>query len=178
MRAVAMLALCVAVTGCDGPLSDLDKEFGHNANPSALPGKVLKTSMVALTSKRHPGAFSYRDQTLTVSVSMGFLNIEPSFPLSLLTPTLHIPQASISGCSRTCFGPNRWDADLLIDSTGTQVSLAESRDLLEWCQATGIPMISGKDKLLWMYGDGSLPKRNSESGSLAPSNDQTRSSCS
>ena len=138
----------------DGPYKDLEAAFPGDSSSAS---KSAVATNVVLTSNKHLGAFSYT-RIMRVGLSDDFLEIDPQFPLSYALRKVQIPKDSISGCSKTCGG--RWSADLLIESTGTEISIDGSQETLEWCWNQQIPMISGKDRrecLVGYLGSASIP---------------------
>ena len=156
-----VVAVTLLMIGRDGPYKDLEKAFPRLS--SVTPVTVVSSSVV-LTSTRHRGAFSYTD-VLRVGLSDRFVDIEPKFPISLALGKIQIPIESVSGCSKTCGA--WWDADLLIDSTGTEISIPESQETLEWCWHHQIPIVSGKDRREWLYNKARLPEKEKYAAQLA-----------
>lgn len=157
-----------------GPYQSLENEFAISQQSSSTANKV---SSVVLTSRKHHGAFSYRD-VLKFSLSSEGIDIYPQFPLSISLKSIHIPVESVSGCSKTCGAS--WDADLLIEKTGTEISFYESNEILNWCWKNKIPMISGKDRREWLYNKKPLPNKSNyfdQLNSREVYNHQTKLAC-
>ena len=155
MRLLALLIPTLALTACDGPYRDLEASF---RSPQAASAPSIPIDQVVLTSTKHVGAHRFNG-VLSVKLPSAAVELEPTLPFGLGMSTVTIPADMIAGCSMTCFGDGVWDADLLIASTGTEISFRNSRQVVEWCWSNRIPMISGKHKREWLYGGGKIPDR-------------------
>jgi hypothetical protein len=163
VRALILATAVTLTTACHGPYDDLEKSFKASQSTSASPVPVDR---VVLTSNRYRGAYSY-DKALTVQLSSSTVELKPAFPFSVAMKDIAIPADAISGCSKTCFGDGVWDADFLLSSAGTEISFRSSRQVVDWCWANKIPMISGKDRRQWLYSGASLPDRSKFSEQLS-----------
>ena len=143
----------------DGPYRDLEVTFP--AVTGADSGLVV-SDRVVFASTKHRGSYNY--DGVRVTLSDDFVELNPQFPLNAGLQRVQIPEAAIAGCSKTCGG--WWTADLLIESTGTEISLEESQSVLDWCWNNRIPMISGADRREWLYNGASLPGRESFAAQL------------
>jgi len=155
MRLLALLIPTVVLAACDGPYRDLEASF---RSPQAAPAPQIPVDHIVLTSTKHVGAHSFNG-VMSVKFPPAAVELEPTFPFGLGMSTVLIPAEMIAGCSKTCFGDGVWDADLLIASTGTEISFRNTKQVVEWCWSNRIPMISGKDRREWLYGGGKLPNR-------------------
>ena len=163
------------VAGCNGPLDELEKSFSSNESISSEP---IESKTIVFTSKHHKGAYSYRELT-TTRVNSNLLDIEVDFPFfGFFDSKIHIPISEISGCRKSCFSKNDWDADILLGDVGIEISFDNSKNILEWCFQNELPMLTGKSKRNWMYEDGQLPSReNYVHVSREVYEKQTESSC-
>ena len=151
------------MTGCHGPYDDLEGAFKAS---QPLSGRVIPVDSVVLLSPKHNGAYNYNG-VLNVRLLPSRLEIEPSGPVRIFQANLDIPADAVSGCSRTCFGAGMWDANILISKTSTQIDFRNSSQVIDWCWANKIPMISGKDRRQWLYSGAALPDHSTFSEQLA-----------
>ena len=169
-----VVALTLGAAACGGPYNDLEKAFPAKGD---LQSKVLTTATVVLTSKKHSGAYSLR-RVANIAVTSKFVEISVDKPFSVFHRKVQIPIEAITGCSKTCFGPGKWDADLLVGELGIQVSIKNSQQVLDWCWDNGLPIISGSARRAWMHEGKDLPGRH---GYVQVSKEQylreTRSAC-
>lgn len=176
MHRLILLAATAGLVGCDGPYGDLEKSF---RSPQAASAPSLPLGRVVLTSTKHVGASSF-DEVLLVKLLPVAIELEPRGPFSIGMSTVQISAETVAGCSQTCFGDGNWDADLLIASTGTEISFRNTKPIVEWCWSNRIPMISGKDKRAWLYAGGELPDRSKFAEQLSSRelyDKQARQSC-
>jgi hypothetical protein len=113
---------------------------------------------VVFTSQRHAGAHTF-NRALKVRLLPTEIELEPVFPFTLGMKPVRIPAQAVGGCSRTCFGDGVWDADILLPTTGTELSIPSSFAVVDWCWNNQLPMVSGKDRRDWMYNRTPLPDR-------------------
>jgi len=132
--------------GCAGPYSDLEASFKSDKNVVAQ--RISSKSMfLASTSKR---SANYQG-TVSIKLSPDWIEIEQDHPLGFFSHRLLIPKGAVLACSKTCFGDTNWEANLLIVRTGTQISVPNGGELMEWCWNNRIPMVSGNDRRQWLY---------------------------
>src|SRR5262245_11186340 len=118
MRHLAIATTVLVCTACGGPYGDLEAAFRAS---EASAGRASPSPRVVLVSTKHRGAHSFNG-VLALKLLPSAAELEPSFPVSLIMETVRIPVEKISGCSKTCFGPGTWDANLLVAGTGTEIS--------------------------------------------------------
>ena len=70
---------------------------------------------------------------------------------------LFLPIDAIAGCSMTCFGTEDQHVDLIVPSTGSEISIPAVRLLRDWCWNSRKPMISGALLSEWKYSGATLP---------------------
>ena len=164
------------LSGCGGPYADLEGSFKVDKTASA---PTIPVKEVAMVSTHEVGAHSYHG-VLTVKLTPRTIELEPQFPFNLLQKPLSIEAEKIAGCSKTCFGDGPWDADVLVASTGTEISFEGSKEVIEWCWSNQIPMISGNDRNQWLYSGTPLQGRSAYSEQLSSRelyDAQTKQSC-
>ncbi|WP_143171825.1 hypothetical protein [Rhizobacter sp. OV335] len=162
-QSLAVALATTLVSACSGPYADLEGSF-KASQPASAP--AVSVEQVVLVSTHEVGAHRY-DDVLAVKLLPTAIAIEPSFPWSIGMSPVSIAVDEVAGCSRSCFGDGVWDAELLVARTGTQISLRNSKELIEWCWSNRIPMISGNDRRQWLYKGASLPDRSEFSEQLA-----------
>ena len=155
MRLPALLALSTTLSACGGPYADLEGSF-RVAHPASAP--AISVKHVVLTSTRATGAHSF-DNVLEVKLLPASVELNPTFPFSTTMGTVAIQAHQIAGCSKSCFGDGVWEANLLIFTTGTEISFRNSKEVVDWCWANKIPMISSNDRRQWLYKGANLPDR-------------------
>jgi hypothetical protein len=173
MRRV-LLVLSAAVLGCtEGPYRDLTEAY-RVETPSTVP--PIKSQTVVFVSPKHRGAFNLQN-VVDIRLSDTFLEIDPSIPTM---STVRIPTTEIFGCSKTCFGEGRWDVDVLVPRTQTEISIPQAQEVVEWCWANRLPMISAEHRRNWLYNGAGFPSRADYEGQLASRerfDTQARQSC-
>ena len=102
---------------------------------------------MVLTSPKYKGAYNYKNM-IRVDLIPKAIIIEPTSPFM---KRVEIPVSDISGCSETCFGDSRWDADILIASPPVQVSFPNSAEVVDWCWATRLHVVSADERTNWLY---------------------------
>lgn len=159
-----------------GPYSELEVTFLAR-QPASAPS--VSVDHVVMTSTKKTGAYSYSG-VLAIKLLPGVLEIDPKFPFSAGMKDVAIRTDQVAGCSKTCFGPEVWDANVLISTTGTEISFRNSQEIIDWCWTNKIPMISAKDKRQWLYSGANLPDRTQFSEQLSSRelyDQQSRQSC-
>lgn len=182
IRTISYLLLVVAVVVVvvlairSGPYSELEKQFTSRevSNSQAVP-----VGIVVLTDRNTKDTSNYRG-VLSMRVAENTIVIDPRFPVSLWMKQTAIPAAAVAACAKTCFGDDTWDADLLIERTGTEISLRDADQVLAWCWSNRIPVASSTQKRQWLYGGGRFPERanGAQSVSREQYSEQLRRSCS
>lgn len=152
MRYVLWLTFVGLVSCGRSPYDDLEDAFRA---PTRLRSKPIASRTMVLVSRRHRGAFNYRNN-VNIRVSRDAVEIAPSLPW--LDP-ITVPASSVTACSASSFGGADWDADLLIASVETEVSIHASSEIVGWCWQNRIPAASGEERRGWLYRGGSLPSR-------------------
>ena len=139
------------ISGCSEAYKDIETEFGNTEFPNN--SVTLATKTFSVSSKHHRGVETFRD-IASVSISSKGVSLDAGTPFS---KRVLIPTSEIAGCAMTCFGTNDQRVNLLVPKTGTNVMVASSDELLNWCWANKKPMFSGKAKRDWLYSDAPLP---------------------
>jgi len=184
MRILSGIFIAASLAACSGGYGDLEQSFSvakpAASTPSALaPEKPIAVEKVILVSTKGGGADNFNN-VLAIKLTANAVEIEPKLPLSLWMNNLSIPAEAISGCSKTCFGTGVWDADILVERTGVELSFPSSDQIVEWCWANKIPMIPAKARRQWLYANASLPSRSEFSEQLSSRerfDQQARQSC-
>lgn len=57
----------------------------------------------------------------------------------------------------TCFGTADAHVDLLVPRTGSLITIRNKQEMLDWCWAHRIPILSDADTRRWLYNGASLP---------------------
>jgi hypothetical protein len=154
MRQGLALVMVLALAGCSaGPYGDLEARFASTSSSSDPP---IAAKTLVLMSKRHRGAFSYRE-IMNIRLSADAIDIEPTGLFALKMKRLHIPRAAVTLCSTTCFGHSRWDANLLLGESAVDISVPNSTDMIDWCWQQRVPIASGQARRDWMYSNMALP---------------------
>lgn len=143
-----------------GPYNDLELAFKAGKPLEVDP---IKARSISLVSNKHKGAYTYRD-IVDIRLSSDVIEIAPSFPTM---DRVQIPAAAVSGCGETCFGTSNWHVDILIERTGTEISIPKSRELIEWCWNNRLPIIPEKDRSDWLYKRTALPDKVSYSNQFS-----------
>jgi len=174
LRPALIILFIVAGVACGGSYDDLEKAFPAK---SELKPRMVASRTIVLTGKYHSGAENLRG-VANVGLTSGFVEIGADKPFALMYSKIQIPVDAITGCSKTCFGPSKWDADLLLNDVGIDIGIENSQDVLDWCWDNGLPLISSSARRAWMYEGKGLP---SKTGYVRVSKDeytsQTRSAC-
>jgi hypothetical protein len=155
MRTWIALAVLTLTACSGGPYSELESKF---ASVNVADGPPIPTTTLVLVGKKHRGAFNYK-KTMAIRLLANAVEIEPAGPLAFTMKTVRIPREAIGFCSQTCFGPERWDADLLLPDTGIEIGIPESREVMNWCWEQRLPIASGQARRDWMYNGKPLPER-------------------
>ena len=154
MRQGLALVMVVALAGCSaGPVRDLEARF---ASTSSSSGPPITANTLVLTSKRHRGAFSYRE-IMNIRLSPDAIDIDPTGLFAMNMKRLHIPRAAVTLCSKTCSGPSKWDANFLLGESEVEISVPNATEMIDWCWQQRVPIASGQARRDWMYGNMALP---------------------
>lgn len=171
MRLRIALLLATLLAGCTREYSDLEKTFA-SAKQSEAPS-ISADTVEFVSVYRRGGIFTFKHD-VTIRLSKNSIQIEPPFPWKTVT----IPSESVSGCSKTCgLG---WEANILVAITGTEISVPESNEIIEWCWKNHLPMVSGRDRREWLYHRVTLPLASTYKQQLASRelyDRQAKSSC-
>jgi len=154
-RLALLMVTAIAGVACGGPYNDLEKAFPAKTD---LQSKVVASRTIVLTGKRHSGAENPRG-VANVGLTPAFVEISTDTAFTLFYSKVQIPTEAIAGCSKTCFGPAKWDADLLLNDVDIGIGIENSQEVLDWCWDNGLPMISGSVQRAWMYEGKALPGR-------------------
>lgn len=73
-----------------------------------------------------------------------------------------IPATEVAYCSMACFQTADSHVDLLVPRTGSLISIRNKQELLDWCRAHRIPLLSGSDKRNWLDNGAPLPPSSSQ----------------
>jgi len=154
MRLIIHIFISVFLIGCSGAYGDLEEKYPAN---EIVDSEIVEMKSIILTSKVHKGDGAHSINGLSkVKINSEFMEIEINIPWY---QKIQIPVEEISGCGKTCFGSDAWDADILLGELGTEISFRNSKQVLEWCWEQGLPMITSKNKRDWMYNDKTLPSK-------------------
>lgn len=148
------LAVFLALSGCMEPYTALEDQF---SDPSDSSPEYLSRASVSFGGPQFRGAYSMNG-LVDVGVSSDFVHIKPLFPVSLFHKPIRIGRHAVAGCTKTCFGEGRSNANLLLDDQGINISISSHREVLDWCFAQGIQPASAAAKRGWMYNDQKLPR--------------------
>jgi len=156
MRNLLTILAIICFVNCDavgsGPYKDLEVAFKAN---TPLESHPINPRTILLVSNKHKGAYTYRDM-VDIRLSSDVIEFAPSFPTM---ERVQISASSVSGCGETCFGTADWYADILIGSTGAEISIPKSQELIDWCWNNRLPIIPEKDRSDWLYKHAQLPDK-------------------
>jgi hypothetical protein len=155
-RRAVLIVIALAGTACGGLYNDLEKVFPAKTN---LQPKAVASRTIVLTGRGHSGAENLRE-IVNIGVTPAFVEIRADKPFEFFYGKIQIPIDVITGCSKTCFGPGRWDADLLLNDVGIEISVENSQEIIDWCWDNGLPMISSSVRRAWKYEGKALPSKN------------------
>lgn len=150
---LAPLAFAALLPACNDPYNDLEASFKTEHTTSVAGTHVTN---VRLTSTSKPSEVI--KEGLSITLLPASIEIDPEFPYTVALKPLAIRADQIAGCSMTCSGDGSY-ADLLISSTGTEISFRKMAAVIDWCWDNKIPIISSKDRREWLYAAGTLPNR-------------------
>lgn len=163
MRILLAAFIVVQLVGCKGPYEDLESSFKSDRS---LSESTIPVKTVTFTSTKRT-RFVRQDNEIRVKLSSDAIAFELPSVFGLSTRRLRIPATAVSACSKTCYGDGSWDADLLIESPGTEISFSSAKDILDWCWSNRIPMASASSRGQWLYNHAKLPAKNAYSEQLA-----------
>lgn len=163
MRILFAVMIVVQLAGCKGPYEDLESSFKNDRSSS---GSAIRVKTVVFTSTKRT-RFIRQDNEILVKLSSDAVAFESPSVFGLSTGKLRIPATAVSACSKTCYGDGSWDADLLIENPGTEISLSSAKDILDWCWSNRIPMASASSRSQWLYNQAKLPAKDAYSEQLA-----------
>ena len=146
----AAISIAVSTAGCSKSYADLETAFAVEQIKDA---PALPTHTLAVSSRRHRGIELYSD-TVTIHLSPDAIEIENSAPFR---KSIRIPASEIAGCGMTCFGTQDQHVDLLIPKTESDIHIARTDSLMDWCWNSRKPMFSGVAKRMWKYAGFALP---------------------
>jgi hypothetical protein len=69
---------------------------------------------------------------------------------------LQIPRRAVTFCSETCFGSSRWDANLLLAEAEVEISIPNSKEVIDWCWQPRIPIGSAEARRKWIQPSGEI----------------------
>lgn len=150
----AALVVSSLFSRCGKAYNELETRFAVT-EPSSSPTTPVKKVM--FVSTKEVGIASYED-VYRVRLTPEFVELEPSFP-KVRMETVRIPTGEVEACSKTCFDPGTWDADLLVPSAGVEVSFRNAPQIFEWCWANRVPMVNSELRRAWLYKSTPLPGR-------------------
>lgn len=164
MRYILAVLAVVSLLNCgalgSGPYNDLEVSFKAT---KPLESDPIQARTILLVSNKHKGAYTYRD-VVDIRLSSNTIEFAPSFPTM---ERVQISAEAVSGCGETCFGTSDWYADILIASTGTEISIPKSKELIDWCWNNRLPIIPEKDRSEWLYKHASLPDKTTYSSQFS-----------
>jgi hypothetical protein len=96
-------------------------------------------------------------ETMTIRLAPDGIEIEPTGVLAIGMKRLQIPRSAVTLCSQTCFGPSRWDAHLLLAEPEIEISIPNSKEVIDWCWEQRVPIASGEARRNWMHNKVALP---------------------
>jgi len=152
MRTLGLLVSAGLLAGCSGSYSDLEAEFARDANNAP----VVANEFVVTRQKQE--GLELFSAFARVRPSPGRIDLSPSLSWRR---SVSIPASEVAYCSMTCFGTADPHVDLLVPRTGSLITISNKRELLDWCWAHRVPMLSGADKRRWLYSGASLPSPSS-----------------
>lgn len=156
MPRLALLVLStVAVVACGGTYERLEKAFPAKTE---LKARIIASQTIVLTDRRLSGAENLK-KIANIGLTSGVVEIGADKPFSLVYSKVQIPVGAIAGCSKTCFGPDKWDADLLLNEVGIQISIENSQDVIDWCWENDLPMLQSSVRRAWKYEGKELPSK-------------------
>lgn len=151
IQIIIKVLFALLLLGCSGPYSELEKEFKAKHE---IKGEHIDSRTIVLTGQNYRSSYKLTE-IVDVFLSPSFVELNVN---SLGYDKIQIPVSSISGCSKTCFGEGRWDADLLLGSQGVKISIVNSDKVLHWCWENNLPVITGENRRAWLSKKASLPE--------------------
>jgi len=100
-----------------------------------------------LFSPNHHGAYNYKNM-ISIGLDSQGITIKPAWPFM---KEVQIPMSAIEGCSKTCFDRSRWDVDVLVAKPPVEVSFTNTPEVIEWCWANKLRVVSTSERTEWMY---------------------------
>lgn len=155
MRVALLILISCAGAACGGAYNELEKAFPAKSD---LQPKIVASRTIVLTRRPSSGAENLRG-IANVGLTPAFIEIRADKPFELFYSKIQIPTEAITGCSKTCFGSTKWDADLLLDDVNIEVSIQNSQEVIDWCWENGLPMISSSVRRAWKYEGKALPRK-------------------
>jgi hypothetical protein len=84
---------------------------------------------------------------IKLSLSPAGIHIAPAMPFM---KSIEIPVTAISGCNKSCSGPEDWNANVIVSHPPVRVSFRNSVEVLNWCWERRIRVISAQEVGDWM----------------------------
>lgn len=156
---------------CTGSYGRLHERYGHDHDAA---GRKIDTEQVTITERNRKGVTSIGDST-SVYLSEETLYLVDKFVY--LPGDIRIPAAAVDACSMVCFGSRDRHVALVLGDAAAEVTVTDSDELRSWCWRNRIPVISARDRRLWLYKGKALPAPISEN-SYQTFDWKMRSSCS
>jgi len=162
MKLAPVILISLALVGCHrGPYPELEAAFGR---PPSLSSNPIQSRSLVLISRRHEGAFNYPNG-VEIRLAGDRIEIKRRGPAKV---ALNISAGAVDACGVTGWGDGQWDANLLISSVETQVSvLGNPTEILDWCWDNRINFASTPEVMAWMYEGKKLPSRGANREELA-----------
>ncbi|WP_313920223.1 hypothetical protein [Tahibacter sp.] len=153
MRTLGLLVSIGLLAGCSGSYSDLEAAFAKEPNDAPV---VADDFQVAIQKRERTERFAH---WASVRTSTGRIDLSPSLYWRRSVP---IPATEVAYCSMACFQTADSHVDLLVPRTGSLISIRNKQELLDWCRAHRIPLLSASDKRNWLDNGAPLPPPSSQ----------------